>query len=138
MKERLLKRLSQWEQANGEDYAEPDSGAIIESMRDDLEKLFNTKRGTVLVDDNYGFPDFSHMLNGYTAPDVGAILQQLHLQAKQYEPRLQSLQVKYVEQKKNPGKLQFQINAKIISKTQEVPLNITALLSDDGSIVLNT
>lgn len=138
MKERLLKRLSQWEQANGEDYAEPDSGAIIESMRDDLEKLFNTKRGTVLVDDNYGFPDFSHMLNGYAAPDVGAILQQLHLQAKQYEPRLQSLQVKYVEQKKNPGKLQFQINAKIISKTQEVPLNITALLSDDGSIVLNT
>ena len=91
MKERLLKRLSQWEEANDEDYIEADSNAIADSIRDDLEKLYNTKRGTVLIDDNYGLPDFSHMLNGYAAPDVGAILQQLHLQAKQYEPRIKAL-----------------------------------------------
>lgn len=138
MKERLLKRLSQWEEANGEDYVEADTNAIVESMRDDLEKLFNTKRGTVLVDVNFGIPDFSHMLNGYSSPDVGAIAQQLHLQAKQYEPRLQALKVSFVEQKNNPGKLQFQIDAKITVKGQDIPLNVTALLSDDGSIVLNT
>jgi type VI secretion system protein len=137
MKERLLKRMSQWEEAAGNDYTEADSSELMESIKDDLEKLFNTKRGTVLIDDDYGLPDFSYMLNGYTAPDVGQILQQLHLQAKEYEPRLQALHVKYVEKNALPGKLKFQLSAKLMFKEQEFPFSVSALLSDDGSIELS-
>ena len=136
MKERLLKRFSQWEQAAGEDFVEADVNDLVESVRDDLEKLFNTKRGTVLIDDNFGMPDFSYMLNGYAAPDVGAIFQQLHLQAKSYESRLQALRVTFVEQNKFPGKLQFDINAKLNHREQDVPFHASALLSDDGSVEL--
>ena len=138
MKERLLKRFSQWEQAAGEDIVEADVNDLVESVRDDLEKLFNTKRGTVLIDDKFGMPDFSYMLNGYTAPDVGAIFQQLHLQAKNYEPRLQALRVTFVEQNKFPDKLQFDINAKLIHREQDIPFHVSALLNDDGSVELVT
>jgi type VI secretion system protein len=110
---------------------------LIESIRDDLEKLYNTKRGTVLIDENFGIPDFSYMLSGYTTPDVGAILQQIHLQTKQYEPRLHALQVSYVEQNKFPGKLQFQITAKLNIRDIDQPFNVFALLSDDGSVSLS-
>ena len=137
MKERLLKRFSHWEQASGEDYLEGDTNVLVESVKDDLEKLYNTKRGTVLIDDNFGMPDFSYMLNGYAAPDANAILQQLHLQAKNYEPRLQALHITYVEQKAFPGKLQFNINAKLRLKEQETPFHVMALLSDDGSVELS-
>ena len=136
MKERLLKRFSQWEESNEASFDEADAGSLIESIRDDLEKLYNTKRGTVLIDENFGIPDFSYMLSGYTTPDVGAILQQLHLQTKQYEPRLSALNVTYVEQKKFPGKLQFQITAKLRVKENDMPFNVFALLSDDGSVSL--
>ena len=88
-------------------------------------------------DDNFGIPDFSHMLNGYTAPDVGSILKQLHLQTKKYETRLQAVRVTYVEQNKFPGKLQFQISAEIKIKEQAIPFSVNALLSDDGSVNLN-
>lgn len=137
MEERLLKRFSRWQDSNDVSYDEIDVNALIESIKDDLEKLYNTKRGTVLIDDNFGIPDFSHMLNGYSAPDVGSILQQLHLQTKQYEPRLHALHVNFIEQNKFPGKLQFQITAKINYKDQEQPFNVFALLSDDGSVSLN-
>jgi len=138
MKERLLKRFSRWEESAQFGPEEADSSTLVESIKDDLEKLYNTKRGTVLIDNNFGIPDFSYMLNGYTAPDVGFILQQLHLQAKQYEPRLSGLHVKYVEQNRFPGKLQFQISAGVQINERELPFNVNAFLSDDGSISLST
>ena len=137
MKQRLLKRFSQWEDSMEVSSDEVDTNALMESIKDDLEKLYNTKRGTVLIDDNFGLPDFSQMLNGYAAPDVGFILQQLHLQTRQYEPRLHAVHVNYVEQKKYPGKLQFNISAMLKVKEQEIPFNVSALLSDDGSVSLN-
>lgn len=137
MKERLLKRISAWEESTDVNSYEVDINALVESIKDDLEKLYNTKRGTVLIDDNFGIPDFSYMLNGYSAPDVGSILKQLHLQTKKYEPRLQAMHVTFVEQNKFPGKLQFQINAEIKIKEQVVAFSVNALLSDDGSVNLN-
>jgi len=135
MKERLLKRISKWEQSTaGVSFDEGDANTLIDSIRDDLEKLYNTKRGTVLIDENFGLPDFSYMLSGYVAPDVGAIMQQLHLQTRQYEPRLHALRVSFVEQNKYPGKLQFQITAKLMMKEHDMPFNVFVLLSDDGSV----
>lgn len=138
MKERLLKRFSRWEESTHAGFEEVDSNALVESIKDDLEKIYNTKRGTVLIDEEFGLPDFSHMLNGYTAPDVGYILQQLLLQTKKNEPRLNSLQVKYIEQDKFPGKLQFQIIAKLTNNDRELPFTVNAFLSDDGSIKLSS
>lgn len=137
MKQRLLKRISLWEQSSLGDSEDHDTNDLVESIRDDLEKIFNTKRGTVLIDDNFGLPDFSHMLSGYASPDIGFIMQQLHLQAKYYEPRLRALHINHVEQNKFPGKLQFQITAKLDAKEQELPFNVNALLSDDGSVSLS-
>jgi type VI secretion system protein len=137
MKERLLKRFSRWEESTSTVVDEIDTNGLIESIKDDLEKLYNTKRGTVLIDTDFGIPDFSYMLNGYSAPDVGAILMQLHLQTKKYESRLQAIRVTYVEQKKFPGKLQFLISAELKIKDQAMPFNVNALLSDDGSVNLN-
>jgi type VI secretion system protein len=137
MKERLLKRFSRWEESSDASFDEVDANTLIESIRDDLEKLYNTKRGTVLIDESFGIPDFSYMLSGYTTPDVGAILQQIHLQTKQYEPRLHALQVSYVEQNKFPGKLQFQITAKLNIRNIDQPFSVFALLSDDGSVSLS-
>ena len=138
MKERLLKRMSKWEQSSVVEHGEVDANTLVDSVRDDLEKLFNTRRGTVLIDENCGLPDFSQMLNGYSAPDAGSILQQLHLQAKQYEPRLQALHVKYVEQNRQPGRLQFQITGRLAHQGQDLPFNAFAMLSDDGSVSLSS
>ena len=119
MKERLLKRFSRWEESSDVSFNEVDANTVIESIRDDLEKLYNTKRGTVLIDESFGIPDFSYMLSGYTTPDVGAILQQIHMQTKQYEPRLHGLQVSYVEQNKFPGKslINLALNIQVCSLT---------------------
>ena len=76
MKPRLLKRIKQWGESGAISASEIDVNEMMESVRDDLEKLFNTRRGTVLIDEDYGLPDFTHMMNGYAAPDVDEIERQ--------------------------------------------------------------
>ena len=73
MKLRLLKRIREWEQSGRISASDADVSDVIDSLRDDLEKLLNTRRGTVLIDNDYGLPDFTHLMNGYAAPDVDEI-----------------------------------------------------------------
>ncbi len=133
---RLLQRISQWERAALADDGDEESIGDVEEIRQHLEKIYNTRKGTVLIDDDFGLPDFSAMLNGYSAPDVNAIVQQLYFQAKNYEPRLGAVQVKFIEQDRNPGQLQFQLNAVIEQQQQKTSLLWNAWLADDGSVNL--
>ena len=133
---RVLHRISQWERAELADDGEQAVLGDVEEIRQHLEKIYNTRKGTVLIDDDFGLPDFSAMLNGYSAPDVNAIVQQLYFQARHYEPRLGSVQVKFVEQNRHPGQLQFHINGVLAEGEQKSAVSLSALLGDDGSVNL--
>ncbi len=138
MKPRLLQRISQWEQAALLDDGDSEALSDVEMIRQDLEKIYNTRKGTVLIDDDFGLPDFSAMLNGYSAPDVNVIVQQLYFQARRYEPRLSGVQVKFVEQDRHPGQLEFHINGVLTEGEQKSSISLNALLCDDGSVNLST
>ena len=73
MKERLLKRINQWASSTTSEIREPDINEMMSSIQDDLEKIFNTRRGTVLIDDEYGMPDFSYLMSGYVSPDTDQV-----------------------------------------------------------------
>jgi len=137
MKPRLLKRIKSWEEAGVVSASDVDANEIMESVRDDLEKLFNTRRGTVLIDQNYGLPDFTHLMNGYAAPDVDAIERDLAQQVKQYEPRLLSINLAYKESKKPSGSLSFSMSASFAHKNQDMNLAVNVQFYNDGSVSLS-
>ncbi len=120
-----------------ERYGEPEKQSYAEIIRQDLEKIYNTRKGTVLIDEDFGLPDFSAMMNGYSTPDINSVVQQLYFQARNYEPRLSAVQVKFIEQQRHPGKLAFQINAVMDQDEQKTSISINALLCDDGSVDLS-
>ncbi len=134
MKQRLLKRIKAWEEAGAISASEIDVNERMESLRDDLEKLFNTRRGTVLVDDEYGLPDFTHLMNGYAAPDVDELQRSLLQQVRQYEARLSSVSLNYEEQGKMKMSLRFLLSAMFRHKNQESNLAATVQFNDNGSV----
>lgn len=136
MKERLLKRIRNWETAESNVIAETDVNDLMVSLQDDLEKLFNTRLGTVLVDPDYGLPDFSNMFNSYVAPDTDEIRMALATLTKKYETRLSSIEIKFDDDKKSGDDLKFILNSKLDYKNQKLPFSVNAFLRDDGSIVL--
>ena len=134
MKLRLLKRLKGWEEAGQVSASDIDINEIMESMRDDLEKLFNTRRGTVLIDKDFGLPDFTHLMNGYSAPDVDEIQQDILLQVRNYESRLTKLIVVAQEKKAADNSLDFGLTAVFEHKNQEQSLSANISIKDNGSV----
>ena len=133
MKLRLLKRINNWEQTGVVSASDADIDEVLESMRDDLEKLFNTRRGTVLIDDDFGLPDFTQLMNGYAAPDVDAIQRDMLNQVRRYEPRLAVKEMNF-QQPDGRGSLKFGLNATLRHKQQDLSFIATVQIAENGSI----
>ncbi len=137
MKLRLLKRIKSWEEAGEVSASNADINEVMESVRDDLEKLFNTRRGTVLVDTEFGLPDFSHLMNGYAAPDISEIQQNMQKQISTYEKRLQNILIVPQESKSNDIVIRFGLTAVFNHKNQEHVLSTNIVISDNGSVAVS-
>jgi type VI secretion system protein len=134
MKLRLLKRIKAWEEAGVVSASDVDVNELLESMRDDLEKLFNTRRGTVLIDPDFGLPDFTHLMNGYSAPDVGEIQRDILQQVRDYESRLSKITVTALDSKAAGNSLGFGLTAVFDHKNQEQVLSANIAIKDNGSV----
>ena len=134
MKLRLLKRIKSWEEAGQVSASDIEINEVMESMRDDLEKLFNTRRGTVLIDQKYGLPDFTHLMNGYSAPDVEEIQRDILQQVRDYESRLKKLMVVAQDGKATGNSLGFGLTAVFDHKSQEQTLSANISIKDNGSV----
>ena len=131
MQQRLLKRFNHWEDENA---SAVDATPMVESLRDDIEKLFNTRQGTVLIDDTYGMDDFSFMFNSYAVPDINQINIALIKQCLKYETRMSNLQINANVEQSKQAVLSFQMNAKIQFNHEDIPISFVIELNDDGSI----
>lgn len=134
MKLRLLKRIRNWEETGVVSAADVDLIEIMQSMCDDLEKLLNTRRGTVLIDQAYGLPDFTHLKNSYAAPDVDEIERNLQQQIRKYETRLTSINLEYQQRDKNSNSIKFALSAMFKHKKQDLNFVANILLNDDSSV----
>ena len=130
MKERLLKRIRHGVLNDGQ--MEVDGNELALSLADDLEKMFNTRLGTVLIDPDYGLPDFNDMFSSYQAPDSEQIGRMLHDLVSRHEPRLKGVNMQPEENRRGPA-LRFRLNASMLYKTQSLPFSVGVMINDDGS-----
>jgi len=137
MKDRLLKRIRAWSINESSSITDLDSNDLAQSIRNDLEKLYNTKQGTVLIDDKFGLPDFNDMLNGYGAPDSERMQSAILKLTKKYEKRLSSIEIKDEDNKQKNSNLAFRLNAILLYKNQSLPFTAGMVLNDDGSTTVS-
>ena len=133
MKERLLKRIKAWSVNESSSIVEIDSNDLAQSIRDDLEKLYNTKQGTVLIDKKFGLPDFNDIFNGYGEPDAERMQSMILRLTKKYELRLSSVEIKDEDAKQKKSNLSFRLNAILQHKNQSLPFTAGMVFNDDGS-----
>ena len=135
MQERLLKKISRWESAVNTSIEVVDVNELTASLRDDLEKLYNTRKGTVLTDAEFGLQDFGQLFNGYAEPEIDNIQKSLLSLTKTYEKRLSSVSVEYKETK-NAENLCFGVSATFNHNDQKISFSVNVNLFGDGSVTL--
>lgn len=133
--ERLLKRIKLWS-VSAEAAYRSDINDLIESILDDLSKMYNTRQGTVLLDENYGLPDFTSLMNTMAPPEIAKLSRAFLLTTTKYETRLKNLTVRFNKQDDDFGIMRFSVSCKIPHKDEIYPLKFDALLLGDGSVSL--
>ena len=130
--ERLLKRLRRWSSgaAGGTDV-----GSYVESVLQDVGKLYNTRRGSVPLSELYGLPDISNLLANLTPPDVEEIRAAIEATTREFEPRMQGAKVS-LPGEESLGMLRFAVQAELLYEKTKIALRYHVNIEGDGRVTV--
>ncbi len=135
MAERLLKRIQLW--ASGAEAAN-DMATGMAAVRFDLQRIYNTRLGSVPLSEDYGLPDFTAMLNSYAPPEMEKITAAMEKTTGLFEPRLQDVRIQPATREDEFGLLRFEINGRLVLQDKTLPVVFNAILTGDGSVRVET
>ena len=130
--ERLIERIRLGEKEPARS-ATQDPKKVMASVLRHLQKILNTRQGGVPIADDYGVPDFTDFMRIY--PDtLREVEKSIRNTIQKYEPRLNSVRVKFIPQEDDILSLSFQIVAKLLVENKKTPIVFESLMGHDGKI----
>jgi len=130
--ERLLERINVWSkepERRGGNY----TWRMVESVLNHLKRILNTRKGNVLIAEDYGVPDFTELLRAY--PDsIRDLEKNIKHMIQKYEPRLKAVRLSFVPQDDDILSLHFRVEAKLNVDDENIPVNIETVLASDGKV----
>jgi type VI secretion system protein len=130
--ERLLRRIIAWEKDPHRRTRE-DPKRIIDSVREHLQRILNTRQGSAMIGEDYGLPDFAELLRDY--PDsLRDFERSIRMTIQKYEPRLKMVRVKLLPNEEDLLTLRFQVSARLAAQEQRVPVLLESTVDQDGKV----
>ena len=129
--ERLFKRLRRWSSGG----AAADVGSHVESVLQDLGRLYNTRRGSTPLSELYGLPDISDMLANLTPPDVERIREGIEITTREFEPRMRDTRVS-VAAEEGLGMLRFAVQGNLLYEKSSIPVRYLVNIEGDGRVTV--
>lgn len=128
--ERLTERLRSFSAAAPR-REKPDPRRMIDSILAHLERMLNTRRGSVPIAPDFGIPDFTDFRTAY--PDSQRDLErEIRQTIQKYEPRLRAIRVKFVPDENELLSIRFQITARLAIEDNGETVVLHGVLDADG------
>lgn len=131
--ERLLERISRWEQGSKRTYR-TQVDVLIHSVLSHLNRMLNTKRGSVPIDERYGIPDFTNVSSGFNSDAIHLLEQAVVETITLFEPRLKKPTIKIMDREDGEIILTFQLEGFIDVDNKEIPLRLNTTVKPDGRV----
>lgn len=128
--ERLLERIRRWEKEPFVREKE-DPKRMVHSVVNHLQRILNTRQGSVEIAADYGIPDFTHFMDARiesTTHLENAIAEVI----RKYEPRLRNVRVNFSSLDEERLQLSFRISGHLFTGTEQVVLE--TLVGPDGKV----
>ncbi|HUT55684.1 MAG TPA: type VI secretion system baseplate subunit TssE [bacterium] len=136
--ERLLERIAR---VSGERHrgAVRDEELVLASIISYLNKILNTRKGSVLMDPEFGVPDYSGMASRFSTA-VNETLDDIETSVRdavtRYEPRLASPKIKFLDKEEFELSLFLELEATVKTGPEPIPVTLKIRMSPNGSIVV--
>jgi type VI secretion system lysozyme-like protein len=108
-------------------------GGYVESVLQDVGRLYNTRQGSTPLSASYGLPDISNMLANLTPPDVERIRDAIEATTREFEPRMQGTRVS-LPAEESLGLLRFVVQAELLFGKARVPVRYMVNIEGDGRV----
>ena len=130
--QRLLERIRSWEREPATRSRE-DPKKTIDSVVNHLQRILNTRQGSVPIAGDYGVPDFTDALRNYpeSVRDCERSIRQM---IQKYEPRLKAIRVHFLPPDEEVLALRFQIAAQLAIDNEKIPVQFESHVGTDGKI----
>jgi len=134
--ERLLERIANLEDTSREAKLTP-LEREINSIIQHLQRMMNTRQGSVLIALDYGIPDFTNF-PGEALTTTGQKLEKILRETiLKYEPRLHNVKIFFDNQPDDVLALRFKLDA-ILASDNKVPVIFETVLSSSGRVNIHS
>ncbi len=136
--ERLLERLIINDCSEGKRHQTSDMDRLIASVTNHIKRILNTRQGTVLVDPEFGIPDFSNLPGDFASPETEALADTIQKAVEKYEPRLQDVAVTFEGSISNALSINFSLSGTIIHEKKRIPIVLRTDVYSDNTFEITT
>jgi len=130
--ERLLERIADLEAPSGRRKGTGVSRAVDSIIRH-LQRMMNTRQGSVPIAEDYGVPDMTNFpaqdLAGAGKDIAGAIRDFI----RTYEPRLDKVRVEFERRDENMLSLRFRLEGNLV-RENKIPVLFETVVDADGKV----
>lgn len=135
--QRLLERIADLESGNAHPHATR-AQVLVASIQEHLQRILNTRQGSVPIDPEFGVPDFTNLAGSFTAGSTRDIIDSLTRMIRTYEPRLKNPRILIEEAGHEVLSLGFSLDGTIELDNREVPIRLATRISSSGKVTLSS
>ena len=137
LQERLLERIRRIEE-NPSYRGSADPNRIVASILLHLQKILNTRQGSVQIDEFYGVPDFTDLAANFSSESVRDLIRSIKNSVAKYEPRLSSVQIEADAPGDQALELRFKISGRLaMDEHNSLPVAFETVVDPNGRIAIN-
>lgn len=130
---RLLERIKN-QNENPERHWSRDPELVKQSIMSHLQRILNSKQGSVPIADDYGMPDFTDLASRFTKNTKAELLDIVTQVVKKFEPRLRNVRMVAETMGDDYMNLRFKLEGSVDLDQAEVPVMLSTILDADGKI----
>ncbi|HCJ62166.1 MAG TPA: type VI secretion system baseplate subunit TssE [Alphaproteobacteria bacterium] len=127
----LIQRLRDRSQIDPHSHV--DTGLLLESVLEHLQRLFNTRQGSVATRDDYGLPDFNDLIVDRVQM-MPSIIRTMRQQIEKFEPRIHNVSVKHIPDPDKPLSLYFQVSGELKLDHDQEKITFETMFGSGGSV----
>lgn len=109
---------------------------LVGSIRDHLQRILNTRRGSVPLDPEFGVPDFTNLAGSFSTGSTRDIIDSITRMIERYEPRLKHPRLRVSEQADEVLSLSFSLDGVVQVDDRELPIRLATSISSSGRVTL--
>ena len=130
--ERLLERLRAVEK-NPNRREGRDNSRLIESIFSHLERILNTRQGSVPIAEDFGVPDFTNLPGSSLSESTRDIERSIRNVIQKYEHRLAGVRINFIPRSEDALSLRFRISGRLAVE-EDIPIVFNTVIGSDGKV----